>query len=160
MNYVKAPKTALPMAFTLTTGKKYAGKVNRVKEYHYLLVKLLQSYKHMYSNFEICLEIFDDGYRETKLHYHGYMFVNKDMVYQYSKFLAEWEKKSKTSMTVSKKVYNDKWEEYIHKHDIISLTYSKLKLRRWITPGNIKDIHKWSKPDAEGIEAFMNAQNK
>lgn len=148
-NPEKGDKSTISMAITLTTGKTFSGKINRIREFHYMLVKLLQSYEHMYTDFHFCCEIFDKGYLETKMHYHGQIEVLPAFMYDYSRFVKEWEKLSNAPMSESKIVFNDKWMEYINKQKVISETYKSLKIPQFIKPKDLKRIRKWSQPSEE-----------
>lgn len=163
MNNVKKPeKGTISMAITFTTGKMFSNKINRIKEYHYMLVKLLQCYKHMYTNFYFCCEIFDKGYLETKMHYHGQIEVLPAKMYEYARFVKEWEKLSNAPMTESKIVFNDKWMEYINKQNVISETYKALQIPQFIGPKDLNRIRKWSRPDDKKglMELFKELESK
>lgn len=144
MNNVETQK----MAITLTTGKLFAGKVNRAKEYYYMLFKLLQSYKRMYKTFYFGFEIFDKGYKETCMHFHGQIEVLSSEIYEYCAFIKEWERQSNCYQTESKIVFSDddKWLKYVKKQSVISATYTKLRLKQFTEPKDIKSILKWSRP--------------
>lgn len=148
MNNVEPQKSTIAVAVTFTTATNYAGKVNRVKPFTYVLVRLLQQYKHMYEDFSFYTEIFDESYRSTKIHFHGELQIKLSEVYEFSKFCEEYEKKTKTSQTVTKEIWNDKWSKYIRKHSVIHATYEKLGIKRIINPKTLKSVHKWCKPVA------------
>lgn len=155
-NAKKTDKKVITMACTLTTGKQFSNRINKVREYHYLLVKLLQQYEHMYKSFHFSCEIFDKGYRETKIHYHGLIEVYPKQMYEYSHFISEWEAGSKAPMSDSKIVYDDKWKEYILKQSEISECYKHLGIPQFIQPKDLKKIRKWAQPDDNKKKGIMN----
>lgn len=139
--------TVISLALTLTTGCKYAGKINRAKPYYLLLTKLLQSYKNMYSECMFKVEIFNKGFQETPLHFHGWIKVYPSKMYLYSSFIREWLKQTKTHQVVSKVMFDQaKWQAYMDKHDVINATYEACKLPRTVKSDNLARLRKWSSP--------------
>lgn len=157
MNNAKSRKTdyakSIYMAITLTTGLDFKGKINRAKEVFHMLVKLLQSYDDEFKEYSFTFEMFNKGFRETKMHFHGMVLLEPSKILEYSNFIKEYERGSKTTMSESKRVFNEKWEEYMAKHDEIEETYEAAGIRyRTVTRENLARVAKWCKPQAPPSE--------
>lgn len=121
------PKTVqnLEFALTLTTGSHPTKLIirNISKKLNYLLRKYIETFE----KYIIYIEILDKNYMETKVHYHGYMIVKYNKLYNYNRFVKEYEELLK-GYTDNKIITDrEKWLKYISKqHEILKNNYSNV----------------------------------
>lgn len=127
---------SIEFALTLTTGV-VPTKLG-IDKYNRLLNNLLCKYFDIFIDYQVNLEILDKNYVETKLHFHGYMNVRSNRIYNYNRFLDDW-KTSKGHIKNLVITDKEKWLQYINKQKtILELSYSHMIEKIVHTPTNIK----------------------
>lgn len=150
MNDSKPEKKNISMALTLTTKVKVLGKPQRAKGFYFALAKLLKTYDKEFKDYVFYAEIYDKGYLETCLHFHGTIQVPCSKFHEYNRFVREYQDQTKTTQVESKIIFKeDEWTKYITKQDCIKATYDAIGIKRCIKRSNLSSILKWSKPNCK-----------
>lgn len=113
----------LAFAITLTTGD-YSRLIFIQKNY-FKLASLIEKYRNDFEEICFCLEILDKTYKETKMHYHGYIVVKIDKIAIFNRFLTNYNDVFCKFIDVKILTDKEKWIQYMNKQrEIIDYSYA------------------------------------
>lgn len=117
-------KKEIRMAVTLTTGI-IAHRLGVDKVYN-ILIKMLNRKKKYFNDFFFVLEFLNRNLIETKVHYHGYICVEKEHIRKYNEFIGEW--RDNIGMVKCEDINDfEGWKNYCLKYiEITELSYKEL----------------------------------
>lgn len=81
-------------------------------------------------------------------------------MYEYTRFINEWEKQSNAPQSDSKVVINEKWLDYINKQSVISATYKALQIPQFFEPKDLSKLRTWAAPTENTNKSILDLLEK
>lgn len=155
MNNEKTQTAKRIYAITLQTSQEHYGKVNRLRETYYVLLKLLRSYTKELGDFTFYPELISSEHLHfTPVHFHGTLEVNtRDEYLAAAQFAREFNKTWNRCNFDCKPVKDEGWSKYMLKDIDYTPMFGMPHLK--ITKKTLKPLLKWAKPKETGIAALL-----